>query len=154
MIEALTLAALVAAASPVEQRYDLPAGLLVAVVLVESGGRAGLISRRRKCGGVDVGAGQIHVHIDQLRFARVLAFPTFAISVDQRRIRQLFALSVNLDRAGKILASSRKRCRAHPRWTACRRSEFALYNAGSRTWAGRVHRAWRRLLGADRGLNS
>jgi len=35
------------------QRHGLPVGLLVAVVLAESGGR-NLISRRRFCGGRDV----------------------------------------------------------------------------------------------------
>lgn len=137
MIEALTLVALVAAATPVESRYALPAGLLVAVVLCESGGRVRLISRRRFDGCRDYGAGQIH-----------------ACNPSRRRLALLLALSTNLDRAGQLLAGSRARCARHPRWAACRRSPFALYNSGSRTWAGRVHRAWRRLLGASRGLSS
>jgi hypothetical protein len=136
LIEALTLAALVAAATPVEERYGLPAGLLVAVVMVESSGR-NIISARRKCGGRDYGYGQIHDH-----------------DPSKRRLALLLTLSTNLDRAGQLLARSRDRCRAHPRWAACRRSPFGLYNANSRTWAGRVHRAWRRLLGAGRGLTS
>lgn len=131
MIEALSLAALIAAASPVEERYGLPPYLLVAVVLVESGGRA-IVSRRRRCGGVDVGAAQIHVH-----------------DRNRRRIRQLLELSVNLDRAGALLAKSRSRCKGR----ACRCLE-ARYNWASRTWCGRVHRTWHRLLGARQGLTS
>ena len=131
MIEALSLAALIAATSPVETRYGLPPYLLAAVVLCESGGRA-IVSRRRKCGGVDVGVGQIHV-----------------CDRSKRRIRQLLVLSTNLDRAGFLLARSRARCHRG----RCRCME-AHYNWNSRTWCGRVHRAWRRLLGARQGLIS
>ena len=127
-MEALALAALISAASPIENRYGLPAGLLVAVVLVESGGRPGLISRRRYDGCRDYGAGQIH-----------------ACNPSRRRLGVLLALSTNLDRAGQILAGSRERCRARPRWAACRRSEWALYNAGSSRWWSRVLRRWRTL---------
>lgn len=125
MLEALSLAALVAAASPVEARYGLPSRLLVAVVMAESGGRA-VVSRRRSCGGVDVGVAQIHVH-----------------NRDQRRVRQLLVLATNLDRAAYLLARSRERC-SKPR-SRCVCLE-AHYNWNGRTkWCRRVHRIWREL---------
>jgi hypothetical protein len=113
----------------VEVRYGIPAGLLAAIVLAEAGGTRNIISRRRYNGGRDYGAGQVH-----------------ALNPSRRRLALLLTLSTNLDRAGQLLASSRSRCARHPRWAACRRGEFALYNAGSRTWAGRVRRIWTRLL--------
>ena len=128
MIEALALAALVAAATPVERRYGLPGGLLVAVVLVESGGR-NIISQRRRCGGRDDGYGQIHAH-----------------KPSKRRLGVLLALSTNLDRAGYLLAKSRDRC-ARAR-KACRCLE-AHYNWNSRTWCGRVYERWARLRGGE-----
>jgi hypothetical protein len=109
------------------QRHGLPAGLLVAVVLAESGGR-NIISRRRRCGGRDVGVGQIHAH-------------------DAQRFRRLLVLATNLDRAAAILAASRRRCAA----TACRCRE-AHYNWNGRTrWCRRVHRIWRELMRSSRG---
>jgi hypothetical protein len=123
VIEALSLAALIAAASPVESRYGLPPRLLVAVVLIESSGRA-IVSRRRRCGGVDVGVGQVHVHE-----------PTRA------RVRRLLVLSTNLDRAGYLLARSRRLC-----GDRCRCPE-ALYNWSGRTrWCSRLYARWRWLL--------
>ena len=112
----------------VEVRYGLPFGILAAIVLAESGG-LNLVSRRRCNGGRDHGVAQIN-----------------AVNPSRRRLALLLTLSTNLDRAGQLLASSRARCARHPRWAACRRWEFALYNAGSGTWPGRVRRIWRRLL--------
>lgn len=120
--------AIVAEADRASRRHGLPVGLLVAVVLAESGGR-NIISRRRFNGGRDIGPAQVHVHAH-----------------DPQRLRRLLALSTNLDTGASILASSRSRCARHPGWAACRRSEWALYNANSKTWAPRVLRIWRRLL--------
>lgn len=126
--------AIVAEADRASRRHGLPVGLLVAVVLAESGGR-NIISRRRRCGGRDAGYYQVHTHA----------------AVHVLRFRRLLSLEVNTDRGASILASSKARCARHPRWAACKRSSFALYNTNSETWAPRVLRIWRRLLERVRG---
>lgn len=107
------------------QRHGLPAGLLLAVVCAESGGR-NIISRRRSDGGRDYGVMQIH-----------------ARDLSRRRLAILLSLAVNVDRGASILAKSRERCSRARR--PCRCLE-AHYNWRSKTWCGRVHRIWRRLI--------
>ncbi len=111
-----------------EVRWALPPALLVAVVLHESSGRQRLITRERG-GHCSVGAGQVMVR-----------------GCHRERVQRLLVLSVNLDAAARVLDRSRRLCEAHRRWSACRRSRWALYNAGSATWWGGVARIWRRLL--------
>lgn len=108
-----------------ERRHHLPALLLAAVVLAESGGLS-VVSPRRTCGGRDAGPAQIHSH-------------------DPERLRRLLVLSVNLDDGARLLSRSRETCRRRPGWAVCRRSHWALYNARSPTWWGRVARRWERL---------
>jgi hypothetical protein len=101
-------------------------------VLAESGGR-NIISRRRRCGGRDIGYGQVHDHA----------------AIDSLRVRRLLTLQTNLDRAAAILAASRRRCAA----AACRPCREAHYNWNGRTrWCRRVHRIWHALMGASRGV--
>jgi len=120
-------------ARAVEVRYGLPLGLLLAVCLIESGGRQRLVSPRRRCGGRDIGAGQVHHH------------------QGRARLQQLLTLSLGLDQAGRLLVQSRDRCRRHPRWAACKRGSYSLYNSASPGWSARMQRAWRRLLGPAGG---
>lgn len=141
VLEPLALAALIAAASPVEERYALPAGLLVAVVMLESSGRVGLVVKRR-CG-YDVGAGQLHIHGN---------------NISRQRIQRLLVLSTNLDLAGAHLARSRERCRARPRWAACRACPeeiegFGLYNGGAaKRWCARLSQVYNRIKRATQRL--
>jgi len=125
---------LVAVARAAEERHHLPLGLLLAVVLAESGGRRNLVVRwtGKNRLGCDTGAGQVHVPM-----------------CEQERVRRLLLLSVNLDRSASLLARSERRCLSdkRPHLRACRRSPWALYNAGSTRWWPRVARIWRRLLG-------
>ena len=111
-----------------EVRYDLPRGLLVAVVLAESGGRK-IVARRRGKGrrGCDSGEAQIHIP-----------------RCDERRLRRLLVLSTNLAEAARLLAQSRQTCQRRS-LTPCEISEWALYNAGSRGGWPRVERIWERL---------
>ena len=116
--------ALVTEADRASRRHSLPVGLLVAVVLAESGGR-NIISRRRYNGSRDHGVMQINAH-----------------HLSKRRLALLLTLEVNTDRGASILASSRSRCAGR----ACRCLE-AHDNWNSRTWCGRVHAIWRRRRG-------
>lgn len=120
---------LVAVASNAEKRHGLPAGLLVAVALAESGGKRRLVSRHRK--GCDAGAGQVHVP-----------------GCHSGRLERLLQLSVNLDASASVLAKSRARCARSPRLRFCKISPWAGYNAGSPRWWPRVYSIWRRLMTA------
>lgn len=123
---------LVATILSAEARYQLPPGLLAAVVMHESSGRKIVVRGVGKGrAGCDVGEGQIHVP-----------------GCDRRRMRTLLTLSVNVNEAGRLLARSRSRCSRSVPPRFCRRSEWAGYNAGSPGWWGRVARVWRRFLRA------
>jgi hypothetical protein len=95
------------------------------VVLAESGGRSLVLPSR---GGCDVGVAQAHV--DGCAPARVAA---------------LLPPGRSLEAGAAVLARSRRLCAQRPRWAVCRRSHWALYNAGSPGWWPRVAAAWGRL---------
>jgi len=109
-----------------EESWGLPAGLLLATILAESGGRRRLVTRERR--GCSVGPAQVYVP-----------------GCHRERVQRLLVLSTNLTRAGALLDGSRRRCERHPRWRACRRWEYGLYNSGSSTWSSRVLAIWRRI---------
>ena len=117
-----------------EVRHALPPLIITAICAHESGFRQRLVTRE-KHGHCSAGAAQVLVR-----------------GCDRARVQRLLVLSVNLDAGARILASSRATCRRHPRWGACRRSEWALYNANSSRWWSGVARKWRRLVG--RGAES
>lgn len=112
-----------------ERRHHLPSMLLVAVVLHESGGKK-IISRHKH--GCDVGPAQIFVR-----------------DCKPQRVKSLLLVENNLKTGAKILADSRYFCRKHPRWRACKRSKWALYNAGSPTWSASVMEVWREIRKHD-----
>jgi hypothetical protein len=128
------LFALLLEARMAEVEHAIPPLLLVAVIAHESGFRQRLVTRE-KHGHCSAGAAQVLVR-----------------GCDRARVQRLLVLSVNLDAGARILASSRATCRRHPRWGACWRSEYALYNARSERWWSGVARKWRRLVG--RGAES
>jgi len=109
-----------------EERWQLPEGLLAAVVLAESGGRNIVAHHSHGC---DVGPGQVFVPGCQSRMRWIFRRPRVSLTV-----------------AASILDWSRSRCAGDPELKACRRSRWALYNGGSRFWWRRVERIWRRLL--------
>jgi hypothetical protein len=112
-----------------EREYRLPPGLISAVALAESGGRARLVIHHR--GRCEVGLGQIRV------------------DCDQRRVTELKRIDRNLEEAARLLDASRRKCAKHPEWASCRLpfgSEFGLYNANSKTWSLRVKRIRNRIL--------
>lgn len=122
--------AIVLEADRASRRYSLPVGLLVAVVMLESTGRAGLIVKRR-CG-YDVGAGQLHEH---------------GTDIPRQRLQRLLVLSTNLDLAARHLARSRERCLTHPRWPVCRACTGGFYNAGAaKRWCRRLGRVYNRII--------
>lgn len=132
-VSAARASAIVAEAERAERRHHLPSGLLLAVVLIESGGRS-IISKRRKCGGWDVGVGQVHTH-------------------DRDRFQRLLTLSINLDESGRLLRGSIDRCEAHPSWSACRSCAAGLYNAGGhKRWCTRLKKVYSRLKRAVQRL--
>lgn len=110
-----------------ESRYQLPEGLLAAVVLAESGGRW-QVSARRHDGGRDYGPAQIH------------------LGPATRPVHDPRTLAGNLLEGARLLARSRDVCARHPRWKACRRGPWSLFNANSAKWPRRVDRIWRRLI--------
>ena len=114
----------------VEKKYQLPPMLLLAVVLIESGGRKNIVGYGRPRGrnGCDVGAAQIHVR-----------------ECNKERMRRMLLLSANLDEAGRLLAGSRSKCGKHPSWRPCWRGKWSLYNADSEGWPRRLDDAWERL---------
>lgn len=120
---------LVAESRKVENKHNLPRGLMMAVVLAESGGRkvVGYFRGENKTG-CDVGEAQIHVK-----------------KCKRDRMQRLLVLSTNLDVGAKLLSESRKKCELHPRWAACKRGEFALYNEKSKSWWGRVKNIWQNI---------
>lgn len=117
----------------IEEKYHLPESLLVAVVLAESGGRL-IVARGRgkRRAGCDVGPAQVHVP-----------------GCESSRMRRLLVLSVNLEESAKILKWSESKCVARPEISACRRSRWALYNGGSKTWWARVEAILDYLRGYD-----
>ncbi len=110
-----------------EKKENLPTGLLVAVILAESGGTPGAIGYHRH--GCDVGAGQIYVS-----------------KCDIRRVRKFLDLRANLKQAARILVWSRRECTKHPNWRGCKPSLHGLYNSRSKTWGPRVLRIHKRLI--------
>lgn len=122
-------AALLLECQAAEARWALPPLLLCAVVLHESGGRQRLVVRERD-GHCSVGAAQVLVP-----------------GCERERVQRLLVLSVNLDEGARVLVRARERCRRHPRWAMCRVHFVGAYNGGSRSYASRVLRVWRRLLG-------
>ncbi len=125
---AVPLFLLLLEARQAELRYQLPPLLLAAVVLAESGGRQRLVTPEHS-GHCSAGAAQVLIR-----------------GCDHARLQRLLVLSTNLDRGAAILASSARTCSRHPNWEACRRSRWARYNTGSRTWWPRVAAIWRQLL--------
>jgi len=114
------------AALEAEARWQLPAGILLAVILAEAGGRARLVTRERH--GCSVGPAQVYVP-----------------GCHRARVQRLLVLAVNLDRAGALLAGSRRLCGQHARWRACRTHWVGGYNGGSPGYAARVVAIWRRI---------
>jgi hypothetical protein len=100
---------------------------LLAVILVESGGRRIVTSER---GGCSVGPGQVYIN-----------------ACNKARMMRLLELSTNLTASAQILQRSAIKCARHPRWRACRRSKFALYNSMSPTWWDKVSQAWNEITG-------
>lgn len=109
----------------VERRHHLPPLLLAAVVLAESGGRSLVLASR---GGCDVGVAQVHV-------------PGCAPA----RVAALLPPGRSLEAGALVLDRSRRLCAQWPRWGCCRVHWVGAYNAGSRGYAVRVLRIWRRL---------
>lgn len=120
---------LVRAADRASRRYSLPEGLLLAVVLVETGGRNVLVRGIGKSkAGCDVGPAQIHV--------------PYCIPHQVAKMRITLP---NLMKSAQILSWSRSRCSRYPRWTGCR-CLWGRYNPGSRSWCRKVLRVWEKLL--------
>lgn len=121
---------LVEAAQEASARHRLPRGLLLAVVLVESGGR-NVVARGRGKGklGCDVGPAQIHV-------------PRCVKS----RVRWLLRPARNVLVGAQILARSRRKCSRYPWWYGCRGGLYGRYNPGSASWGPEVRRVWSNLL--------
>jgi hypothetical protein len=119
----------VRAAQVARVRYGLPEGLLLAVVLAETGGRD-VMARGRGKGrvGCDVGVAQIHVPG---------CFPD--------KVAQVRPLLQNLIKSAEILSWSRSRCSKSPGWSGCKYCLWGRYNPGSRTWCKKVLRIWERL---------
>lgn len=111
-----------------ESRYQLPDGLLAAVVLAESGGRW-QVSAPRHDRGRDHGPAQIH------------------LGPATRPVHDPRTLAGNLLEGARLLARSRDLCLQHPRWKPCRNGGYwALYNANSERWPHRVQRIWERII--------
>lgn len=120
--------AILALALLTEQQHKLPAGLLTAVVLAETGCRS-VVARGRGAGrrGCDVGIAQIHV--PGCRAADV---------------RRVLPVGANLVAAAQVLRWSRSWCARHG-GARCAESLWFRYNPGSRTWAPTVRRILRRV---------
>lgn len=120
---------IVKAAQVVRARYGLPEGLLLAVVLAETGARD-VVARGRGRGrvGCDVGVAQIHIP-----------------GCPPAKVAQVRPLLQNLTRSAQILAWSRSRCSKSPGWSGCKYCLWGRYNPGSRTWCKKVLRIWKRL---------
>lgn len=130
--------ALIQASQVMESRFRLPAGLLVAVVLAETGGRD-VVARGRGKGrrGCDVGVAQIHVP-----------------GCHRSAVAAVRPLLQNLKKAAKILNWSRTRCRKSPSWPGCRQCIWGRYNPGSSTWCLKVLEIWGRLKNGTRTHHS
>ena len=113
-----------------EQSYSLPPGMLLSVILAESGGRPSVIATGVGRGkrGCDVGVAQIHVR-DCL----------------PGRVAEMLDVEKNIEEAALILSRSRAVCGLR-KIKCCADSRWCLYNSGSRKWGPRVHRIHRRLL--------
>ena len=118
----------VKAAKKAGQRYDVPASLLLSVVIAETG-CSNVVATGRGKGrlGCDVGYGQIHIP-----------------RCEQRQVVSMLDPYKNLLAAAKILDFSRSHCsRVKPApHRACRRSQWAMYNPGSSHWSKRVLKIW------------
>lgn len=126
------LLALALETSLAEARYDLPAGLLLAVCLHETRGRSVVVRESR--GRCSAGPCQV-----------------LAPDCDRARLQRLLVLSVNVDLAARVLVRARETCRRHPGWRCCRDHWVGAYNGGSRGYARRVLAVWRRLMWRPRG---
>lgn len=124
--------AIVEAAQHSRVQFRLSEGLLLAVVLAETGGRD-VVARGRGKGrlGCDVGVAQIHV-------------PGCA----KRDVDLVRPLLQNLAKGAQILSWSRSRCVKYPRWYGCKYCRWGRYNPGSRTWCKKVLRIWKNIRGA------
>jgi hypothetical protein len=109
-----------------EARYQLPPALLVAVVSHESSGK--FIVTRERQGGCSIGWAQI-----------------YAGDCNGERARRFRDMRENVYEGARLLARSRAKCAAHPRWLPCRRWEYSLYNALSAKWSRNVKRIHRGL---------
>lgn len=114
----------------VERRHHLPPLLMAAVVLAESGGIP-LVARGRGKGGLGCDVGPAQVHLPGCRPAA--------------RLAALAAPGRNLEAGAMVLSRSRRLCSWRASWAVCRRSRWALYNAGSPGWWPRVAQIWARL---------
>jgi hypothetical protein len=106
-----------------EEKYDLPSGILAAVVLVESAGR-NVVSPVRRDGWRDHGPAQIHS------------------APSSRKARDLRA---NLLEGARLLAASRSTCAARPGAPGCKHCPWGRYNAGSTRWCVKVLEIYHRL---------
>lgn len=111
-------------------RYDVPATVILAAVMAETGCRNSVL-RREWDGRCDIGLAQIHANCAEKRFY-----------LDYRN---------NLTRAAEILSWSSMACSTRLRRTwQCKQTEWARYNWHSRSWRGSFRRWLRRLEDAIR----
>ena len=96
--------------------YHVPAYVVLAAVLKETGGRR--VTVTLKDGSCDIGPWQIHTTDCR---------PAVRIALN---VPQASAMS-----GAALLDWSRKRCMGSDPPKACERSVWALYNAGSKTWS-------------------
>lgn len=128
------MVALLVLATLTELQTGLPAGLLTAVALAETGG-VSVVARGRGKGrlGCDVGVAQIHRN-----------------PCDPAEVRRLLDLQTNLTEAAKVLTWSKIRCRRSPWLRPCRFCKWAYYNSGAaERWCrtvGRRHNEIKRAV--------
>lgn len=124
-----------------EHQHGLPAGLLTAVVMAETGGRS-VVATGRGAGklGCDVGVAQIHVP-----------------GCRPMDVAKVLPIVANLEEASNVLSRSRRWCSIRPKHRRCINSVWHRYNPGSRTWWPAVNaflRKFRRLSTAHTRIKS
>ena len=106
---------------PAEIKYALPAGLLAAVAWHESGGRY-----------IEVSEGKAGCGVGPWMLLIPGCYGTI------RYVMRRAPLSAHAGAAARLLSRSRKKCQGTKPPAYCARCVWGYYNAGSRTWCGRV----------------